>query len=320
MRVGEVEEFVHTAMPTKVPDHEPYRLSGNRSFYPHELLLLAPKRSLSEERNGNLCDIGRYVAIGKVDGVDLRHHLGGRDNNMFSRYGETAEDRKLALTKTHSIRHLQNTEMFRLGLADTLISKRFNRRSVPQSYVYDHRSLAEDLDAIDLPPQAIDRLPPKAQQVLKLIKIGKVRGPLVEEFWRIQVDEGEDAALDYLAVEADGFHATPYGYCVNSFTVDPCPKHLECFNGCRHLSKSQNPDHTANLDRIERQLELAVVKIQATPPGSIGRENQLREAQTKIENVRKTKSVAPGDRPFPDGKDLSETVDDLKGRTLFDAD
>ncbi len=70
-----------------------------------------------------------------------------RSASLFEKYGETDEDRALKI-ESHMLRHLQNTELFRLGVADTIISKRFNRRSVAQSYEYDHRSLAEELDQI----------------------------------------------------------------------------------------------------------------------------------------------------------------------------
>ncbi len=68
--------------------------------------------------------------------------------------------------------------------------------------------------------------------VARMIKAGKASGPIVDSFKKIQRTHGDDAAFDFLKVEADGFHSTPYGHCINSFTVDPCPKHLECFAGC----------------------------------------------------------------------------------------
>jgi len=318
VRVRDLEEFVCRAMPRKVSNQEPYRLSGGKLLFPHELLLLCPKGSVTEDRNSNVCDTTRYFSVTQIGRDYVWGALGGRENNLFSRYGRTDEDRKLALARTHAIRHLQNTELFRLGLADTIISKRFNRRSVQQSYVYDHRSLAEDLDAIELPVNATDRLPPRAQHVLKLIQHGKVRGPLIEEFERIQRLEGEDAAFEYLAVEADGFHATPYGICVNSFTVDPCPKHLECFNGCRHLAISGNPEDQVHLSSMARRLETAIAAIEGKPPGSIGRENQLREARSKLKNVRRAIEVMPGEQPFPDGDDLSDLMHATRGKSLLD--
>jgi hypothetical protein len=318
VRIRELEAAVHKAMPRKLPDTTPYALNGRQLLYPHELLLLTPKGSWVDQRNGQILDVNRYFAVGTVSDDDLRRALGSKQDNLFSRYGQAYFERNLTLTRTHTLRHLQNTELFRLGLADTIITKRFNRRSVQQSYVYDHRSLAEDLDAIDLPAGAIERLPPKAQETLRLIKSGLVTGPIIDEFKRVQAVEGEDAAFEYLAAEADGFHATPYGYCVNSFTVDPCPKHLECFNGCRHLTKSSNAEHKANLDRIEFQLETAIHRIEARPIGSIGRDNQLADARRKLGNVRKIKIVKPGDQAFKDGADLSEIVGQSARRTAFD--
>ena len=147
---------------------------------------------------------------------------------------------------SHTLRHLQNTELFRLGVADTIISKRFNRRSVAQSYEYDHRSLAEELDQLELPADVEMALGEKASTVAKMIQSGKASGPIVDAFKKIQSTEGDTAAFEFLKVEADGFHAT-YGHCLNSFTVDPCPKHLECFSGCRHLSATNLPENRRHL-------------------------------------------------------------------------
>jgi hypothetical protein len=62
-----------------------------------------------------------------------------------------------------------------------------------------------------------------------MIKAGKAKGPIVEAFFKIQREKGDDAAFDYLKVEADGFHSTPYGHCLNSFTVDPLFKTSRVF-------------------------------------------------------------------------------------------
>jgi hypothetical protein len=206
---------------------------------------------------------------------------------------------------THSLRHLQNTELFRLGVADAIITKRFNRRSVAQSYEYDHRSLAEDLERIELSPEFEARLGDKASTVARMIKAGKASGPIVEEFRRIQSTQGEDAAVNYLSVEADGFHSTPYGHCLNSFTVDPCPKHLECFSGCRHLSATDLPENRRNLVQLELLLKRAVETIEARSSTSVGRTNQLAHGQARLLAVRKILATPPGAKVFPDGQDLS---------------
>jgi len=317
-RTNELEALIRKVMPTKLSDTESFR-STEGNIQSHELLLLMPKRSLREERNGGVCDILRYCFVGRVTAADLIVNLGERsgvEKSIFVRYGETVEDRQL-FVDTHAFRHLQNTELFRLGIADSIITKRFGRKSVAQSYEYDHRSLAEELAAIKLPKVAEIALGAKAQQVFRLITAGKVKGPLVEQFLRIQREQGDDTAFAFLAAEADGFHTTPYGFCVNSFTVDPCPKHLECYNGCRHLSTTELPAHRINLERLQEQLKTAIVTIEARPSQSIGRSNQLMHAKTRLDNLQKALDSIPGTRPFESGADLSQPISPIQ-RSLFD--
>lgn len=205
-RIDELEALIRKVMPTKLSDVNCFR-STVGDIRSDELLFLSPKRSLGEERNGGICDVTRYCFVGRVTPEDLMINLGdrpGMGKSIFERYSETDEHRKLSVS-TYAFRHLQNTELFRLGIADTIITKRFGRKSVAQSYEYDHRSLAEELDAIDIPEIAETTLGPKAQQAFRMIAAGKVKGPLVEEFLSIQRKQGDDRAFEFLAAEADGF-------------------------------------------------------------------------------------------------------------------
>jgi hypothetical protein len=305
LKVGELEAYVRSNLPTKLPDVEPLKLP-ERDLQSWELLFLQPKRSLVEQRNGGLCDINRYFSIKRPVTELIGAGLGDRKygESLFERYGQNEADRLLTIDP-HMLRHLQNTELFRLGVADTIISKRYNRRSVAQSYEYDHRSLAEELDQLEIPAETEMSLGTKATTVFKMISSGKASGPIVEGFKRIQVEEGDAAAFEYLKVEADGFHATPYGHCLNSFTVDPCPKHLECFTGCRHLSASDLPEVRDNLVRLESKMAAAHASAQARPPSTIGRINQIEHARVRIEGIRKLLSTQHAEHPFPEGLDLS---------------
>lgn len=313
VRVREIEHLVAEHLPTKLSDTIPFPLGDGKFLRADELLFLSPKRAIVETRNDGICDVSRYFAVGRVTSEDLIGHLAPSDKGIFARYGETAEDRRLGLN-THALRHLQNTELFRLGIADAMITKRFNRRTVAQSYEYDHRSLAEDLAAIDLPPAARE-LPEKAQTVAAMIQAGKASGPIVNTFKRIQKEFGDESAFEFLAAEADGFHATPYGHCINSFTIDPCPKHLQCFDGCNHLVATDIERHRRNLQQTRAAMAMAVEEIKGRRPG-IGRDNQLRHADAMIASIDKVLGTTDGKRPFPDGADRSAPIG--KQRTLFD--
>lgn len=317
LRIDEVEEHLHKSVSTKLSDTSPLRLADG-VLSAHDLMFLMPKRALSEGRNDGLCDIKRYYSVGRFDAAMLQHSLSGSQSSvpsLFESYALNDEDRKLSLNP-HSFRHLQNSELFRLGLADTAITKRFNRRSVTQSYEYDHRSLAEELDHIDLPLEVETTLGEKAATVARLIKAGRASGPIVQQFRKIQREDGEDAAFEYLKVEADGFHSTPYGHCINSFTVDPCPKHLECFSGCRHLTATNLPENVNNLLKLERRFQVALTEAQSKPVTTIGRSNQIEHATIRLESIRKILKAPTGAQVFPEGQDFSRSNE--TSRTVHD--
>lgn len=315
VKISDFEEYLSAKAATKMPDVTPYRLGNGDLVQTWELLFLIPKRALSEARNDGICDVTRHYAVGVMgsDTVALALKASNPDS-LFARYGETQEDRELSLNP-HSLRHLQNSELFRMGISDAVISKRFNRKSVVQSYEYDHRSLAEQLDEIELPEDVEIALGPKSSNVFKMIKSGKASGPIVDKFKKIQSTQGDAAAFQFLRTEADGFHATPYGHCLNSFTVDPCPKHLECFAGCNHLSATGLDANKRNLIQLEGKLKETIESIRQRKGAGIGLTNQLAHAEVRLEGVQKLLATPAGERVFPDGVDLSipspSTVQDL---------
>jgi len=317
LRVDEVEAYLESKVSTKLSDTTPLRLADG-VLPAWDLMFLMPKRALAEGRNDGMCDVKRYYSVGRFDASMLQQSLTGSQDSiptLFENYGLNDEDRHLSLNP-HSFRHLQNSDLFRLGLADTAITKHFDRRSVVQSYEYDHRSLAEELDQIDLPPEVEISLGEKAATVARLIKSGRANGPIVQSFRKIQEEDGEEAAFEYLKIEADGFHSTPYGHCINSFTVDPCPKHLECFAGCRHLSATNLPENVSNLVKLEHRFEIALTEAQANPVNTIGRSNQIQHATIRLENIRKLLKTPNGAQAFPEGSDFSRRQEGL--RTVMD--
>ncbi len=96
---------------------------------------------------------------------------------------------------------------------------------------------------------------------------------------------GDEAAFDYLNAEADGLHVTPYGLCINSFTSDPCPKHLECFNGCLYLARTGVTSEQDNLERMRDKFAKVIITLEALPKDrrNIGWANQLLHARLRYE-------------------------------------
>lgn len=319
LKIQELEEFIRKNIPTKLPETSLFKLDNGKQLNPADLMFLMPIRGLADERDGGILDVNRYFSIGRSLPQDLHLHLGGNNhNNIFTRYGESDRDKSLRLN-THSLRHLQNAVLFQNGVSESIITKRFNRRSIAQSHVYNHSSLAEDLANIDLPPDA-EKMAPRAQDVFRMIKANKISGPLINEFKTIQKTQGDEIAFSYLSAEADGLHVTPYGFCVNSFVADPCPKHLECYNGCRHLTRSLISEEHENLEKLRDRMIKVVERIEETPTAAqkIGWQNQRKHAIARIENIEKALSCKPGEHPFPDGPDLYRPVDEHRGVSIMD--
>ena len=142
-----------------------------------------------------------------------------------------------------------------------------------------------------------------------MIEAGRGAGPVAEAFRRIRKEDGDEAAIAYLSAEADGFHLTPYGACLNSFVAEPCPKHLECFDGCRHLHRLGLPAETEALRKLETRFDAVLSSLEAHPASGHAKRNAKAHAEKRLDAVRRTLATSPGSPVFPDGPDLSKVLD-----------
>lgn len=323
LRVSEVESVLKTSGWYDKIFQPGLIITGRKAMLPHDFLFLAGIDALGGRREAKTIDVRKLFAIRRFHIGEVSSATGERKDtrsrSIFNRYCRTDEAKQMSL-RMHELRHLQNTELFRKGVSDTIIAKRFNRTNSQQSTVYDHRSLHERLSHIDVEQDVLDYLKSKAALTYKLIKGGFVSGPIVDQFSAIQKGEGDQAAFDFLIAEADGLHATPYGLCLNSFTVDPCPKHLECFSGCIHLGRTDIPEEQERLQILYDQTAIVVEKIEGSPGEAVGRANQLRHGRQRLAAIEKALSTRPGHIVFPDGQDLSRPISEAKGCSVFDAE
>lgn len=233
--------------------------------------------------------------------------------SIFEKYGNSPEASSYRLTP-HSLRHLMNAEYFRLNIPDTIITQQFGRQSVARSYEYEHQSLAERLRFVTLPPAALKIIKPGSPQelVAKMVVSGVASTSHIgESFRKIQTEHGDEAAFLYLSANSDGFHVTPYGFCTNSFSVNPCARHLKCFDGCKHFAASGRREHIITLKSLKAKLLVMREKAGAKPANSIGRKNQISHAEKLLVGVERTLKSQPLELVFPDGADHSEPLKDM---------
>lgn len=254
--------------------------------------------------------VAHYSSLAQALGVASRRPS---TVTMFMKYSSEPDAKEMALAP-HSLRHLMNTELFRLGVPDTIITEQFGRESIAQSYEYDHRSLAEHLKFVELPPEATRVMRPGSPQefVAKMVVSGTAKeSHLGRSFKQIQARDGDRAAFAYLAANSDGFHVTPYGFCTNSFSLDPCARHLKCFDACKHFAASGVPSHRVALQDLRVSLEQMRASAASRPAKSIGRKNQIAHAEKLLAGVRLALQAQPGTPLFPNGADHSLPPRDL---------
>lgn len=245
-----------------------------------------------------------YLALG----VDAVH----RSSSLFARYG--APECSEYVVRPHSLRHLLNTELFRLGVPDTVITQQFGRQTVAQSYEYDHRTLSEKLAFVRLPDSAKGIVRPGSSHelVAKMVVGGlSPSSHMAKTFATIQASSGDEAAFQYLVASSDGFHVTPYGFCLNSFSMSPCPKHLKCFHGCKHFTASGLPEHRVSLQSLKDQLTLMREAAAAKPARTVGRKNQIAHADALLVGVAAALAAQPNAPVFGGGIDFSVPTGDV---------
>ena len=293
-------------------DLRQFKTSAGVDLTTADLLLLTPygvsdlpDSMLDEMAVTTLSQNSMYLAMGCIKSK--------WSYSLFARYGNAASEKRHAI-KPHSLRHLMNTELFKLGVSDTVITQQFGRMSVAQSYEYDHRSLSEKRSFVRLPESAIGLVQPgsSSELVAKMVVGGLIPfSHVAKSFKAIQATSGDAVAFRYLVANSDGFHVTPYGFCLNSFSMNPCARHLKCFDRCKHFTASGLPEHRVTLESLRAQLVQARQAAAAKPAKTIGRKNQIEHADTLLAGVDAALAAAPDTPVFGGNVDYSKPVEDV---------
>jgi len=110
------------------------------------------------------------------------------------------------------------------------------RQKLTQNATYQHTSLLErtsshrDYLSFRTPKE-------KVQFLHDGIREQKILGEITQLYHELKLSKGKDVAEVFLKTHANAIHITPFGGCTHDFSQAPCPKHLQCWNGCGHLHR-----------------------------------------------------------------------------------
>jgi len=232
---------------------------------------------------------------------------GPRMSSIFTVRGLTETDGSRIKIKTHQPRHWRNTLYELAGMSNVNQALAMGRQLLDQNVAYHHPTLEEHTqthrDFLNF-----NSVAEKVEFLKTGIRSKNILGELTETYHNIKLKKGDNIAELFLKTFANAMHITPYGVCTNDFSLQPCPLHLECWNGCSNLHMTGSDHETEQLQGLIAQTEDNLIRMQKEESIEFGvnrftnrLEKQLNNMKKALELAKKSKNI----RLFPEGIDLS---------------
>lgn len=214
---------------------------------------------------------------------------------------------------SHAPRHWRNTLYELAGMSNVQQALAMGRQNIDQNPTYQHTTLKErtsfhkEFLAFNSPAENV-------KFIHEGIRKKQILGDLTDTYHFLKETKDLNSAESFLKTHALAIHLTPFGGCTHDFSQSPCTKHLQCWNGCSHLHRTNTPGEK---ERIEEQLELSKLALSKMEEDAdeygqtVWKEDLLR----KIANLEKGLQIIVTDSPtavFPDGKPFTLSIHERK--------
>lgn len=313
-RAGDVERAFLKKRPTQVA----LRRHDNVLLWLHECLCIGFTgffRFKSREASVN------YLMPTLVSFVDISAALGNLNmESVFDRRDLTEADGTRISLRTHQSRHWRNTLYKMGGMTEIQQALAMGRKDVGQNTYYQHVALDTEL-AFHTAFVEFHSYHEKVKYLQAGIVNGKIRGALAETYHDLKSRDPVRAS-EFLETHAGGVHVTLWGICTNDFSREPCAKHLQCFDNCGHLHRTDDAREAENLRKLLDLNIQVLARMEEESTAEAGADKWVEEQKRKISGIRK--AIATGDRVvktipiqvFPGSKGITESVKTQRGSSV----
>ena len=261
--------------------------------------------------------VPRRVTLG-----DINHALGDNEKytSIFSRRSLTESDGTPIRLTSHQPRHWRNTIYHLTGMSDVQQALALGRKRLDQNVYYQHTGI-EEHTAAHHEFLAFNSYRERLDFLHTGIRDKRIHGALTDSYHALLSDKGTTTAEAFLTVHATALHVTPFGGCIHDFSQAPCPKHLQCWNGCSHLHLMGTPSERVNLEEQAKNLTKAISIMRDAGTGEAGSDVWLADQEDKLNNL---KSVLARDtsggvqRVFPNGRPITVADSDKRHSSVSD--
>jgi hypothetical protein len=246
-------------------------------------------------------------AISKLESIFDRRNL------------KEADGSKIVLT-SHQPRHWRNTLYELAGMSNVQQALAMGRQKLTQNKTYQHVTLSEQTHlhkeflSFNSPMEKITFLHDG-------IRNSKILGDLTDTYNFLKEDKGVSTAESFLKTHAQALHITPFGGCTHDFSQTPCLKHLQCWNGCSNLHRTNTPGETEKLQRLLENSQEALKKLETKSSGEYGADVWVQDLRTKVKNLEMALTMEVESDPiavFPDGKPVTLPLSKRKRSSIKD--
>lgn len=271
--------------------------------------------------NGREANVFRAIPR-RVTLVDINRALGNDEKytSIFSRRSLTESDGAPIRLTSHQPRHWRNTIYHLTGMSDVQQALALGRKRLDQNVDYQHTSIEENT-AAHQEFLAFNSHHERIDFLHTGIRDKRIQGALTDSYHALLSDKGTTSAEAFLAIHATALHVTPFGGCIHDFSQAPCPKHLQCWNGCSHLHLMGTPSERTNLEKQAENLTTAINIMRDAGAGEAGSDVWLGDQENKLNNL---KSVLARDtnagvqRVFPNGHPMTVADTDERHSSVSD--
>ena len=258
----------------------------------------------------------------RVNLEDINRALGSDKKypSIFLRRSLTEADGTPIQLTSHQPRHWRNTIYHLTGMSNVQQALALGRKRLDQNATYQHTSIEEDT-AAHQDFLAFNSYQERIDFLHAGIKNRRIQGPLTDSYHALLLSKGPITAEGFLTVHATALHVTPFGGCIHDFSQAPCPKHLQCWNGCSHLHLMGTPSERTNLETQAANLTTAITMMRDAGAGEAGSDVWLTDQESKLNNIKSVlaRETSSGVlRVFPDGHPMTVADTDQRHSSVSD--
>lgn len=244
----------------------------------------------------------------RVTLTDINRALGAdpRSPSIFARRSLVEADGSPIRLTSHQPRHWRNTIYHLAGMSDVQQALALGRKRLEQNRFYQHTTIEEDMEShhgfltFNSYQERIDFLHSG-------IRKGDIQGALTDSYHSLLKEKGPITAEAFLTIHATALHVTPFGGCIHDFSQAPCPKHLQCWNGCSHLHLMGTPMERRNLEKQAERLTTAIAIMRDAGTGEAGSDVWLSDQEDKLNSLKSVLARGTGvgvQQVFPNGRPM----------------